>query len=185
MQSRDWQSSYDRLFVVLPLVAVTACVPSRWLRARIGLVAAFAIVAAAALQAVRDARRRTTEQLEYAWLRPQLARLPAACRLAWVDRAGRRTLMLGEYLARRPGDGPRALRPVEDASELPAGCVWYYRSSLCSSAEGRPICDAVERPLGLSRLAEASFPAAASYDGLDYDRPTVEVTLSRVDARGP
>jgi hypothetical protein len=182
-QSPDWQSSYDRLFVAIPLIAACACVPERWLRARAGVVASSVGLLAMLAFAAHNLRRRTTDQLEYSWLRPHLDALPAGCRVSWVERAGMRVLALAEYRVATVAGGPRAMRPATSAEDLPTGCVRYYRSSLCSSADGRPVCDAVERPLRLAPVASASFPALPSNLGLPYDRASVEVSLWQVERR--
>lgn len=182
-QSPDWQSSYDRLFAAIPLIAVCTCIPDRWLRARAGLAVSGVGLLALLAFAVRDLRRRTTDQLEYSWLRPHLDALAPGCRVTWVGRAGSRVLALAEYrVAATPG-GPRPMRQVYSAADVPSGCVRYYRSSLCSSVEGRPACDAVERSLKLAPLASTSFPALPSNLGLPYDRASVEVAWFEVEGR--
>jgi hypothetical protein len=54
---------------------------------------------------------------------------------------------------------------------------------LCSSADGRPVCEAAERGVALERFASDRFPAAPSYLGLPYDRSEVDVAVSL--ARAP
>ena len=75
---------------------------------------------------------------------------------------------------------PREPHTIEDGL-APTACVYYVHTSLCSSAEGRPVCDAVERRLGLVHIARASFPARPSNEGLPYDRDPVETVLERVE----
>jgi hypothetical protein len=62
------------------------------------------------------------------------------------------------------------------------GCLYYARTSLCASVEGREACEAIERDPRLSPVEEgrASFPAAPSFDALPYDRDRVEVVWFRV-----
>jgi hypothetical protein len=182
-QSHDWVIGYDRLFAPMVLVGAAALLPAERLRVRTARLLVGGALLLLALVAARDLRRRTTDQLEYAWLRPRLAAIPAGCRVVWVDRAGQRVLALPEYLIPRAPGEPRAALPVHGPGELPEGCVDYYRSSLCTSDEGRPVCDAVERGLSLERIDGASFPPVPSNRGLPYDRPTVDVALSRVTRR--
>jgi hypothetical protein len=183
-QSSLWEASYDRLFVIVPLLAIAAAIPASFARRR----AMLAVVASgAALLLVCShsfLRRRTTEQLEYRWLRAQLARLPPSCRVAYVQRAGRRVLNLPDYLM---PPSRATTPPTVDASDSAkllaakaAGCVWYLRSSLCTSIEGRPACGDVERRLSTASPVTAAFPPLPSYDDLPYDRPIVEVQLSQI-----
>ncbi len=51
---------------------------------------------------------------------------------------------------------PRRPSTIE-AALAPAPCLYYVHSSLCSTAEGRPECEAIERRLTLVPIARASF----------------------------
>jgi hypothetical protein len=184
-QSAAWQQAYDRLFLALPLAGLAALVPARLPRRG----RAWAFVLAAALCAwgawgLPLVRARTTDALEYAWLRPWFARLPAGCRVAYLASAGHRLVYLPWYLA--PGHAASAVAGLaaegRDERGLPAGaCVFYVHTSLCTSAEGRAVCEALEHGLrALVPVARTTLPAAPSYGRLPYDHPTVDVVISRV-----
>ena len=53
------------------------------------------------------------------------------------------------------------------------------RSSLCSSAEGRPLCDTVEHGIPFERVTADRMPAVPTYLALPYDRSEVEVVVYR------
>jgi hypothetical protein len=120
----------------------------------------------------------TTEQLEYRFLRRQLAGLPN-CTVAGVSRAGRRQWAIPSFLS--PGDSAqRSVQAVSDLAAAPGACLLYVRGSICSSADGRELCEAIERDVSLDRVAGAAFPAVPSYDGMPYDRDAVETVVFRV-----
>jgi hypothetical protein len=188
-QSRLWQQSFDRLYLLLPLLAAVTLVPAALLRRRaVWLGAGAAGLVLFALAAMPLVRARTTEQLEYAWLRPRLAQRPPGCRVAHVAMAGRRTLLLPLY-DRPPASAAVAFdlrEPVEVSARLSeGGCIWYARTSLCASARGRPACEALEARLQLEPLDRTTFPPRPSYDALGYDRAEVETSLWRVTAVTP
>lgn len=174
--------AYQRLFWPGLLLGAAALLPRpRRAAAALGLVAAAAAAAALWLALWPALRAPTTEQLEYAFLRQALRAMPADCTLAAVSRAGKRQWVIPSFLA--PGQGAR--RAVESAADLaaaPGACFLYVRSSLCSSVDGRAICDAIERDAALEPLARQQFPAAPSYAGLPYDRAAIETVLYRVTA---
>jgi hypothetical protein len=176
------QASFDRLYLALPLIAATAQIPAWWLR-RPWL----APTVAAALLAVgwTTATGRTTEQREYAWLAAELAHLPPRCHVAWVPRAGRRVLALPTWrVPESPRDGSTQLDardPGAVASRLAAGhCVAYVESSLCASAEGRPVCESARARLPLRKLATVDLPAIPTMDRLPYDVAPVPVSVFEV-----
>lgn len=124
--------------------------------------------------------RLPTDALEQRWLAERLSELPDGATVAHLSRAGRRVLFVPIYRC-HPG-GPRSV-PLEapaDALATLAGQRWWYRSSLCSTPEGRPACDALERTVTLEPVAEEVLPARPSLLGLPYDRDRVEVGLYRV-----
>ena len=126
----------------------------------------------------------TTEQREYAFLQEVLPGMPPTCTLASVSRAGKRVWEIPVYLM-----PSRAAREIEDGSQLRdaiegADCLVYVRSSLCSSVEGRPLCDSVEHQAPLERVASRIFAAAPSDVDLPYDRSEVEVVVLRASGGG-
>lgn len=109
--------------------------------------------------------------------------IPASARVGYVERVGRRVLMLPYYRG-APGGGPEPviLRPGEFSEDL-AGVgreTFYERTSLCSTREGRPFCAQLEGRYRLATVHEAELPAVPSMVGLGYDAPTVRVGLYRV-----
>lgn len=175
------QASYDSLYLALPVIGLVALVPA--LIARAGAAPAAAIVALAlAFFAVRETAAftpRTTEQLEYPWLRDRIAALPGDCVMVNVLRAGERRLFLPDYRAHGPR--PVAVESAEDMvmARAKSRCVVYARASLCSSREGRARCEAIEAAdqTAFEEMAKASFPAAPSMDSLPYDRAMIEDAL--------
>jgi hypothetical protein len=127
---------------------------------------------------------KTTEQVEYAFLRRVLPVLPADCVLAAVNRADKRVWELPLYLM-ASGSGYEIQTPDQLAAGLgTAPCIVYVHSSLCSTVEGRPICESAERDVRLEYVASEKFRAAPSYLELPYDRPAVDVVVSRAAGSG-
>jgi hypothetical protein len=186
-QSWLWQQSYDRLYLTLPLIAALAIVPTallrpRWARATLAL----AIVATWIVVGLPIVRQRTTDQLEYAWVRRQLAPLPEPCRVIYVGVAGPRGVVLPTYAGppTRAAVAIDAHRPASlDAALAPAECLYYVRSSVCASAEGAPECAAVEQRLTLEPVAETAVTAVPSARFLSYDRDPVPLMLARARTR--
>jgi len=59
------------------------------------------------------------------------------------------------------------------------------RSSLCSTSEGRPECDAIESRLTLVPVARASFVGARGEETFAHDSDFVETAVARVDRIAP
>jgi len=179
-QSWIWQQCYDRLYLTLPIIALVGAVPQQWLgRAAIGLGAlAWLYFGLPIITA------RTTDHDEYRWLREQLTRVPASCRVIYVSSAARRGIVLPAYV--RPSSAAAvAMHPHEphtiEEGLAPAACLYYVRTSLCASADGRPACAGLEDRLALAPIARESFPARPSSTFLEYDQDPVEVVLARVE----
>jgi hypothetical protein len=172
------QLFYARLCWPGVLLGAAALLPRRLQGS--GWALSVGVVVAAALQvpAWPYLGARTTEQREYAFLQEVLPSMPATCTLASVSRAGKRVWEIPAYLM-----ASGAARAIEDGSQLrdaieAADCVVYVRSSLCSSVEGRPLCDSAEHGAPLERVASRVFEAAPSDVDLPYDRSEVEVVVS-------
>jgi hypothetical protein len=179
-----WVHAYFRLYLTLPVIAALACVPPAWLCRRwLAVPAAGVLILAWIGFGWPVIAGRTTEHLEYRWVREQLRRLPPECRVVHLASAGRRHLMLPTYVGpsrtavamdlRQPG--------TIEAALAPAACLYYVHSSLCSTAEGRPECDAIERRLTLVPIARASFAAARERETFAHDSDTVETMIARVE----
>jgi hypothetical protein len=74
----------------------------------------------------------------------------------------------------------RQSRTIE-AALSPAACLYYVHTSLCSTPDGRPECEAIERRLTLVPIARASFAAAREFETFSHDSDTVEAMIARVE----
>jgi hypothetical protein len=186
-QNGLWQKSFDRLYLTIPVLTLAALPAAILARRRAALLASAAILAALWLWSWRSApplRERTTDHLEYVWLRPFFAKLPPDCGTLHIELAGQRTLLLPTYLSRN-GD-PRRFHPLEahdpptrdELADAASRCTYYLHTSLCTSREGEEPCAALERRLVLEPIARATFPAVLSH--MPYSAATVESTISRV-----
>jgi hypothetical protein len=179
-----WEHSYFRLYLTLPVISALACVPPSWLCRRwLAVPVATALVLAWISFGGPVIAGRTTDQLEYRWVREQLLRLPPECRVVHLASAGRRILMLPTYVGPARTAVAMDLRHPRtiEAALSPAPCLYYVHSSLCSTAEGRPECEAIERRLTLVPIARASFAAARGPETFAYDSDTVETMIARVE----
>jgi hypothetical protein len=179
-----WEHAYFRLYLTLPVIAALACLPPPWLRRRwLAVPAATVLVLGWIGFGWPVVAARTTEHLEYRWVREELRQVPPACRVVQLAFAGKRVLMLPTYVGpsrsavamdvRQPGTIEAALSP--------AACVYYVHSSLCSTPDGRPECDAIERQLTLVPIARASFAPAREFETFGHDSDWVEIWIARVE----
>jgi len=179
-----WEQSYFRLYLTLPLIAAIAWVlPALPRRRWVALAAAPAFVLAWIRFGLPIISARTTEHLEYRWVREQLGRLPPACRVIHLAAAGKRVLILPTYVGQsREAVAMDLRRPwTIEAALSPASCLYYVHSSLCSTADGRPECEAIERRLTLVPIARASFPVTREVETFSHDGDTVETMIARVE----
>lgn len=180
-----WQQSYFRVYLTVPVIAAVACVPAAWLHRR-GVVAAAVLVLALSWTtfAWPVVTARTPDHLEYRWMREHLGRMAPECGVVYLPSAQRRVVRLPTYAgpvrevvdARRSGDVAAALAR--------SSCLYYVHTSLCSTAEGRPECEAVERRFSLAPIDRASFAASRERETFGYDADTVEVWVARVERIG-
>jgi hypothetical protein len=142
-----------------------------------------------------------TDALEAAWAIGWRDSVPDLTRVAYLERAGKHVFMLPIYepterrklrvfMVGSNADGSNADGSNADGS--PDGHVvddltgsFYYRSSTCSTAEGRAFCASLESQLDLEPVALASFPALPSLRSVPYDAPDVSVGLYRVRGGAP
>jgi hypothetical protein len=184
-QSWIWQQSYDRLYLLVPVVALCAFVPLAWARRR-ALQIAFGAACVLSLLASRPLlAERTTDHLEYRWMRESLAAIPPECLVLYVGQMGKRNMMLPIFGApARPAHKSLRLdgnEPGDLADRLRGStCAYYVRTSLCSSNDARVACDRVESLLDLEPVSSRVFPAVPSNQGMSYDRPQIESTIYRV-----
>jgi hypothetical protein len=184
-QSFVWQQSYDRLYLAIPLVALAAFIRESWTPRRVvrgGLVAAGALLLVASAPIWRG---RTTDHLEYRWVRKTLDTVPRECLVVYVGQVGNRNMMLPIF-----GPPAKAARKAirldaDSTTDLPhrlAGspCTMYVHTTFCASTDGGPVCDRVENLLDLEPVASERFPAVSSNRYVRYDRPPIETVISKV-----
>jgi hypothetical protein len=179
-----WQHSYFRLYLTLPLIAAIACVlPALQRRRWISLAVAPALALAWIRLGLPIISGRTIDHLEYRWVREKLVRLPPECRVVHLAAAGTRVLMLPTYAGpSRQAVAMDLRRPQTIAAALsPAACLYYVHTSLCSTADGRPECEAIERRLTLAPIARASFAVTREFETFSHDGDTVETMIARVE----
>jgi hypothetical protein len=179
-----WEQSYFRLYLTLPLIAAIACVlPALPRRRWVALAVAPALALAWIRFGLPIISARTTEQLEYRWVREQLGRLPPGCRVVHLAAAGKRVLMLPTYVGQSRAAVAMDLRRPEtiEAALSPAACLYYVHSSLCSTADGQPDCEAIERRLTLVPIARAAFAGTREFETFSHDSDTVETMIARVE----
>jgi hypothetical protein len=179
-----WRHSYFRLYLTLPLIAAVACgLPALRRQRWIALAVAPALVLAWIRFGLPIISARTTEHLEYRWVREQLARLPPECRVVHLAAAGKRVLILPTYVGQSREAVAMDLRRPQtiEAALSPAACLYYVHSSLCSTADGRPECEAIERRLTLVPIARASFAVRREFGPFSHDSDTVETMIARVE----
>lgn len=184
-ESWIWQQSYDRLYLILPMIAAVGAIPSRLWQWRSLVAAACVAIAVVWIRfGLPIILGRTTDHLEYRWVREQLRQVPAECRVIYLASVPQRHLVLPTYV--RPSTAPVVAMDVRqphtiDEAVSAAPCVYYVHTSLCSSPEGRLACEAIESRLALVPLSRAGFPARPSRDFIPYDRDTVETIIARVE----
>src|SRR5262249_1308145 len=98
-QSWIWQQSYDRLYLTVPLVAVAAAFPARILQRRVVVWIAALLMSLVWIRVAPPIlAARTTDHLEYRWLRQQFAAIPAECRIIHLASADKRGLFVPTYV---------------------------------------------------------------------------------------
>jgi hypothetical protein len=122
-----------------------------------------------------------TDAREQAWLLAQRAELPDDATVSFLGSAGpRRRLHLPFYGECGGVDGPVAVPLSETTTERTLDGFWY-RSSLCTTDDGRAFCDSVERRHRMRPLSGTDLPAIESMEGLGYDDGTVHVGLYAIE----
>ena len=179
----SWAFYAQHLPVIL---AVFAAALSDLPRARAHAVALGVLLAlggvALAARSYRSSVEMPTDARELTALLAWRDRLPAGASVTSLARAGRHVLAFPLY----PSIDPRGrhlseLRVADGLMPTLRGTdTYWYHSSLCSTVEGRPYCNAIERGLSLEPVATAVFPAMWSLSHLPYDAARVPVGLYRV-----
>lgn len=143
------------------------------------------MVAAGALSggisAWRVARVPSTEALEQDLLVSWRRELPQDATVHYLGRAGRRVFYVPLYGV-APARPPVILKTGEAipnaGDRAPA---YFYRSSLCETDEGAPICEAVGKEWKTTVVKTATLPSRPSHPLVRYRRAVVDVVLSRVE----
>lgn len=170
-------AAHQRLFLPAALVVV-ATAGARLARGRDGAVAAGLVaVSLLTLPTRLPLTRLPTDALEAAFVRELRGTLPTGARVAYLERAGTQLALLPLYAGERAplGDGDAGF----DLGTLPPP-AYYYRSSLCETASGAPVCAALERSAPLEPVAERTLPALPSMRWNAYASSEVRVGLFRV-----
>ncbi|MCA9641959.1 MAG: hypothetical protein H6718_09545 [Polyangiaceae bacterium] len=106
--------------------------------------------------------------------------LPVGSYVAYVSRAGRRVMLMPFYDDTKI-EGVRITD--ETGSIAPAPELYYYRSSVCSTDEGRALCRKVESDFELTPIEEHTFPSVASLQHLPMGSEPVRVGLFKAKLR--
>ena len=183
-QSDVWHGSYQHVALGPVAVLTLALIPERRLRLVGGL-----LLAGLGVFAVLSWPADSTEQLEYRWLREQLAEQPEGCRVAYLHRAGpRHVILLPEHLVPGWSCGTTSGIRLGDAALLQLGlgpgvCRRYVRTSLCSRDEARAACEELERSVRLTPIATTTLPAEVSNDAEPYGVDAVDIGIYEVAPR--
>ncbi len=182
----SWAFMALHLPVILAVAAAALSdIPrARWQAAALGV----ALVIAGGVFAARCYRASVempTDARELTALLSWRERLPAGSRVVALTRAGRHVLGFPLYptLDPRRRELVELREPAGSPPTLAGARTYWYRSSLCSTVEGRAYCAAIERGLSLEPVATAVLPAIWSLNHLPYDARSIPVGLYRV--RGP
>jgi hypothetical protein len=121
-----------------------------------------------------------TDARELGWALDWREDLPRNAEVASLGRADQRLLALPLLGADLP-----AWRPIDEGGRalFEGGPRYWYRSSLCSTPEGAPICARFERDHSLRPIATRRFPAIASLPWATLPPGEIEVGLYAVDSK--
>lgn len=168
--------AYLHLFAPALLAAVAGLIAIA--PARPAMTGALAVLALLHGALERSKVTLPTDALELAWAQEWRETLPSHAHVAAVQRVERRMLTLPLF-----GQGlPKSLSIDEGFGDLRGGGPhYYYRSSLCVSPEGAPVCAAFEAKHRLRPMASRRLPLRASLPWLPLPSGEVEVVLFAVD----
>jgi hypothetical protein len=175
-----WIADAYRLqfFPVVLASAVAALSGLRWRRGWMPVAVAVAVAVAAVGLRWRAHTTIPTDAEEQAWAQRWREGVPGGASLVYLSRAEERIVMLPLARGRWRVQGIN-LQQEPLLPQLYAGS-FYYRSSLCSTPEGRPACEALERGASLEVVEEQEFPAVASLPWLPLAGGPIRVGLYRV-----
>lgn len=167
-----WQQATDRLFATVPLMTFALVLSRR------EALLAFGATAVALLGGLPTVRARTTEHHEYRWLREALRAVPPTCQILYLGRADDSTLFLPVFPPRP--NMSISNHNVGDARSSLDACAYYVHGSLCSTAQGRAPCEALEQQLGVTQGRSVSLAAVPGHVNQSYLAPHVTVWMTRV-----
>ncbi|AKT42971.1 hypothetical protein [Chondromyces crocatus] len=190
--------SYSALYLG-PFLAVIGGLLGEMRPGRRALHVAAVLLAAALAYHVTHAREQTalpTDALDAAFFRASSDQLPESTTVLYLSQARHPTrpdeprsprtnlFLLPVYTTcgePRVRVLPSSAEYLASPAVLPTTAPYYYRTSLCSTAEGRAACEHIESTFRLTPVAERELPARPSHPLLVYLAPTVRVGLYRVE----
>ncbi len=146
----------------------------------------FILAATLALPRLHDDTVLPTDVLEQSLFLEWQAALPNEALVVYLGRTDYRCLFLPIY--GKLGVGGRVQHSLRPGETLTwglsfGGRTFYYRSSLCSTPQGRSTCEKLEANIKMKALGEAKLPARRSMPKLDYDKDPVKVGLYMVETK--
>jgi hypothetical protein len=183
----DWvRAAHARMFLATAIAAFVGVVSPvlrrlRYPRAALALVLALGLANAAAHR--HWVTELPTDALELRLALSWREDMASGSRLVTVETAGIAAVQLPFYSPHRDQRAPVVRLDAHGAPPALGSFgdrVYYYRSSLCSTALGRSWCDALEQTAILEPIDVHELPARPSTHVCVYDSPTVRVGLYRV-----
>jgi hypothetical protein len=177
--TEPYQGAYERLFWPALIAALAGVGARLGARARRAAVIGAALASAAfVLMSWRPLTRLSTDAAEAQWAMEWRGRLPEKSRVYHAERAAQRIVALPLYVG-----SPVEPRPIAPFGTLPARqprveAGYYYRSSLCATLEGRPLCAAFEAAHALELVEARRLDSVRSL--MPLPEGSIEVALFRI-----
>ena len=175
-------AAHQRMYLpaVVVLCSVAIARGFRAPRAQSAAALALVVLSLLTLPARLPLSRLPTDAREAEFVRTLRVRLELKATVAYLERADSQVSVLPLYAGRTARRAPLRNDDVAfDLGSLPQP-AYYFRSSLCATPHGAPVCAAVERGVHLEPVAEATLPAIPSMRWNAYQGDEVKVTLLRV-----
>ena len=122
-----------------------------------------------------------TDALEARWALDWRSGLPPGARVLYLHDVRHENSTLPLYPPETHAEHS-AGTPIPELGAL-GPTPFYYRSSLCSTTEGRPYCDEIESRFELAQISARDLPARPSMFRGSFDGPVVRVALYRITGR--